>query len=58
MARIANGHEGHGSSEHLTPSELLHAGYAETLRDRTIYAGGSTACVGVAREDGVLDVAK
>jgi protein phosphatase PTC7 len=42
----------------LRPSELLHLGYDEVLDDPTIVAGGSTACVAVAQDNGSLEVAK
>jgi protein phosphatase PTC7 len=35
----------------------MQKGYDATCNDDSIYAGGSTACVGVAREDGSLEVA-
>ncbi|ROT37424.1 protein serine/threonine phosphatase 2C [Sodiomyces alkalinus F11] len=43
----------------LPPSarNLLQVGYQRVCEDRTIRAGGSTACVAVAAPDGTLDVA-
>lgn len=37
--------------------DLLQAGYQSVCEDRTIRAGGSTACVAVASPDGTVDVA-
>jgi protein phosphatase PTC7 len=42
----------------LKPRELMQTGYQSIVEDNTIAAGGSTACVGVARKDGTLEVAK
>ncbi|KAE9373418.1 protein serine/threonine phosphatase 2C [Stipitochalara longipes BDJ] len=36
---------------------LMQRGYEDICRDDTVLAGGSTACVGIAREDGGLEVA-
>jgi protein phosphatase PTC7 len=42
----------------LTPRELMQIGYQSIVEDDSIAAGGSTACIGVARKDGSLEVAK
>jgi protein phosphatase PTC7 len=42
----------------LRPRDLLQTAYDATIIDETIFAGGSTACVAVGREDGTLEVAK
>ncbi|KAI9812102.1 MAG: hypothetical protein M1832_000613 [Thelocarpon impressellum] len=57
MAKIAQEFEANSEVKQLRPSKLLQAGYVEVVYDRSIYAGGSTACVAVARDDGVMDVA-
>lgn len=44
--------------EKLRPRDLLQTAYDATIVDETIFAGGSTACVAVGRENGVLEVAK
>lgn len=36
---------------------LMQGGYDDVVKDRTIRAGGSTACVAIAKTDGSLDVA-
>jgi protein phosphatase PTC7 len=41
----------------LTARRLMDMGYMDVLNDKSIRAGGSTACVGVAAPDGTLDVA-
>ncbi|KAI9819473.1 MAG: hypothetical protein M1827_006921 [Pycnora praestabilis] len=44
-------------SGYLRPRELMEAGYAKVVKDRSIAGGGSTACVAVGRSDGSLEVA-
>jgi len=44
-------------SRRLTSRQLMQQGYEAVCRDRSIKAGGSTACVGIAHPDGTLDVA-
>ncbi|KAH0495834.1 hypothetical protein TgHK011_009362 [Trichoderma gracile] len=41
----------------LTARKLMQKGYDAICRDPSVAAGGSTACVAVARPEGVLDVA-
>lgn len=38
--------------------KLLHRGYAGVIADPGIPGGGSTACVAVARSDGIIEIAK
>ena len=42
----------------VRPRDLLQTAYEATVVDEDIFAGGSTACVAVGREDGELEVAK
>jgi protein phosphatase PTC7 len=42
----------------LKPRELMQMGYQSVIEDNSVAAGGSTACIGVARSDGTLEVAK
>jgi len=42
----------------LTARGLIMMGYEKIVTDQTVTGGGSTACVGIAREDGSLEVAK
>jgi hypothetical protein len=44
--------------EALQPRALMQAGYDKVCSDKSIAGGGSTACVGVARRNGIMDVAK
>ncbi|KAI1075819.1 protein serine/threonine phosphatase 2C [Whalleya microplaca] len=44
-------------SRHFTARTLMQRGYDDVCQDRTIHAGGSTACIAIANEDGVLEVA-
>lgn len=46
-----------GTSPGLTAKGLMQKGYDEICNDKSIHAGGSTACVAIAREDGKLEVA-
>lgn len=41
----------------LSSRQLMQQGYEAVCHDRSIKAGGSTACVGIAHPDGTLDVA-
>lgn len=41
----------------LTARALMQIGYDDVCRDRSIPAGGSTACVAIGKEDGTLEVA-
>ncbi|KFY53559.1 hypothetical protein V496_07497 [Pseudogymnoascus sp. VKM F-4515 (FW-2607)] len=45
------------SGEALNAMALMQEGYNHVVNDKTIRAGGSTACVAIARTDGSLDVA-
>ena len=42
----------------LHARDLLESGYQRIIRDRSLRGGGSTACVGIARNEGTLEVAK
>ncbi|TGJ82531.1 hypothetical protein E0Z10_g6206 [Xylaria hypoxylon] len=53
MASAAHEHK----SNSLAPRALMQRGYDDVTKDRSIYAGGSTATVAVASEDGKLEVA-
>ncbi|PKS06351.1 hypothetical protein jhhlp_007099 [Lomentospora prolificans] len=52
-----HGTEADQPKEHLTARRLMEKGYSDVLHDRSITAGGSTACVAIASPDGCLDVA-
>lgn len=56
MAETALDWEGSVSS--LRTKELLQKGYQKVLDDKSIFAGGSTASIGIAREDGSVELAK
>ena len=56
MATAARENKTH-DSRRLTSRQLMQQGYEAVCRDRSIKAGGSTACVGIAHPDGTLDVA-
>jgi protein phosphatase PTC7 len=43
--------------ERLSPKQLLEIGYQKTIRDPTIKAGGTTACVAVTDGDGRMRIA-
>lgn len=67
---VDSAHFSHGLCEYMTsfaaspqkqelrPTELLDLAYEAVLEDKSIYAGGSTACVGTAKKDGTVEVAK
>jgi len=42
----------------LTAKRLMEMGYERIVADESVVAGGSTACVGIARGDGNVEVAK
>ena len=44
--------------EQLRARELMQTGLQKVMKDRSIHGGGSTACVGIARSNGSLQVAK
>ncbi|KAI9880310.1 MAG: hypothetical protein M1830_004189 [Pleopsidium flavum] len=41
----------------LKAKDLMMMGYEKIVADQTVTGGGSTACIGIAREDGSLEVA-
>ncbi|KAH8820413.1 5-azacytidine resistance protein azr1 [Xylogone sp. PMI_703] len=51
----ANGED--GKSVPLSPRALMQTGYERICDDSSVRAGGSTACVAIARGDGTLEVA-
>ncbi|RWA08852.1 hypothetical protein EKO27_g6259 [Xylaria grammica] len=57
MASAAYGHKPNGGEPLLAPRALMKRGYDDVTKDRSIHAGGSTATVAVASEDGKLEVA-
>lgn len=56
MAIAAHEHDG-DSDPPLTARRLMQQGYDAICQDRSLQAGGSTACVAIAGADGNLDVA-
>ena len=46
------------STKPLHPQELLEVGTNKVMADKTVHAGGSTACVATISSTGILDVAK
>ncbi len=57
MASAAYMYKATGNRAPLTARALMQLGYDDVCKDRTIHAGGSTACVAIATEDGKLEVA-
>ncbi|KAI0433679.1 protein serine/threonine phosphatase 2C [Xylaria sp. FL1042] len=57
MASAAHEHKPKGDETPLAPRALMQRGYDDVVKDRSIHAGGSTATVAVASEDGKLEVA-
>ncbi|KAI1425392.1 protein serine/threonine phosphatase 2C [Xylaria sp. FL1777] len=57
MASAAHEHRSSGGDPPLAPRALMQRGYDDVVKDRSIHAGGSTATVAVASEDGKLEVA-
>ncbi|KAI1131268.1 protein serine/threonine phosphatase 2C [Nemania abortiva] len=57
MASAAYEHKSDGSGTPLAPRALMQRGYDDVCRDRSIHAGGSTASIAIASEDGKLEVA-
>lgn len=45
-------------SSQLDPVDLLEHGFERVMNDKTVGAGGSTACVGIASADGQITLAK
>ncbi|KAK2594149.1 Protein phosphatase 2C 7 [Conoideocrella luteorostrata] len=56
MAAAAYDHDP-ATNPPLTARRLMQKGYDAVCEDRSLQAGGSTACVGIAAPDGTLDVA-
>lgn len=44
--------------EKLSPRALMQAGYERCLADQSIFAGGSTASIGIGHDDGRVELAK
>ncbi|KAG4433554.1 hypothetical protein IFR05_010950 [Cadophora sp. M221] len=57
MAHAAYTHKAEEWNPPLGARSLMQRGYEEICKDDTVRAGGSTACVAVAKGDGVLEVA-
>ncbi|KAI0858527.1 protein serine/threonine phosphatase 2C [Xylaria cubensis] len=57
MASAAYGFKSGGDEPPLAPRALMQRGYDDVRKDRSIHAGGSTASVAIASEDGKLEVA-
>lgn len=57
MADAARGYQP-DASKRLHAKDIMEIGYQNLIRDSGIRGGGSTACVAVAREEGVMEVAK
>jgi protein phosphatase PTC7 len=57
MAYTAYKYEANGKAPLLTAQSLMQKGYDDIVKDGTVKAGGSTACVGIARANGELEVA-
>jgi protein phosphatase PTC7 len=57
MARFASSYTSTHNRKQLGPNQLMQIGYDLVCNDSSILGGGSTACVGIARPDGSLEVA-
>ncbi|KAI2636146.1 protein serine/threonine phosphatase 2C [Xylaria nigripes] len=57
MAFAAYEHKSEGGEHPLAPKALMKRGYDDVRKDRSIHAGGSTASVAIADENGKLEVA-
>ncbi|KAI0852501.1 protein serine/threonine phosphatase 2C [Daldinia vernicosa] len=57
MASAAYEHRLDTAGSSLTARSLMQKGYDDVCQDGSIYAGGSTASIGIASEDGKLEVA-
>ncbi|KAI9746075.1 MAG: hypothetical protein M1818_000756 [Claussenomyces sp. TS43310] len=57
MAYRANKYETEGTKYGLTAKSLMQKGYDDIVAEKAVKAGGSTACVAIARDDGEVDVA-
>lgn len=42
----------------VTAKRLMEMGYEKIVEDKTVVGGGSTACIGIARGDGNVEIAK
>ena len=58
MADAARGYQLDTNNKRLHAKDIMEMGYQKIIRDSGIRGGGSTACVAVAREEGVVEVAK
>ena len=58
MAQRASDISNWSNPPDLQAVDLIEAGYFGLVHDSTVAAGGSTACVAVARRDGRLNLAK
>ncbi|KAI1757085.1 protein serine/threonine phosphatase 2C [Xylaria castorea] len=57
MASAAYGYKSGGNEPPLAPRVLMQRGYDDVCKDRSIHAGGSTASIAIANEEGKLEVA-
>ncbi|KAI1482560.1 hypothetical protein K445DRAFT_317859 [Daldinia sp. EC12] len=57
MASVAYEHRSDATGASLTARYLMQKGYDDVCKDGSIHAGGSTASIGIASEDGKLEVA-
>ncbi|KAI0466468.1 protein serine/threonine phosphatase 2C [Xylaria cf. heliscus] len=57
MASAAYGYKSGNGEIPLAPRALMQRGYDDVCSDRSVHAGGSTASVAVASEDGKLEIA-
>ncbi|KAI1803360.1 protein serine/threonine phosphatase 2C [Daldinia bambusicola] len=57
MASVAYEHKSDATGASLTARSLMQRGYDDVCKDGSIHAGGSTASIGIASEDGRLEVA-
>jgi len=57
MARAAYEHQDDNTAPGLTAQALMQQGYDDICDDKSVPAGGSTACVAIAKSDGSLEVA-
>ncbi|KAJ2986532.1 hypothetical protein NUW58_g4982 [Xylaria curta] len=57
MASAAYENRSSSGENPLTPKALMQRGYDDVCKDRSIHAGGSTASVAIASEDGKLEIA-
>lgn len=57
MAHAAYTYNPEGSTPPYTARSLMQKGYKDICHDKSVPAGGSTACVAIAKGDGTLEVA-